>query len=453
MGVLGHLSSFVNSTAWSTHKQCILIFWLIVFLIVLTYSNINVIYNVPAPHLKPKLHVAIARVVIPIDLAVNHSTSANRFVSVVTNNASTMVAASEACPAFGRRSLKDVFSAACGIPDWMLPSCEVPGAFSGVRGHVDLANSDVLIVTAEKHLGRLGNVLFSYASAWATARRYSELTGLPACALYANVNLVSRTGMRADELPLRSMHFSEAVNRTSIWVPLGMFPTAQIDMLEVVSKLKKSQGAPHILVLGGFLQSEALFAAYRDDVRRMFMPRAKKRAELLEKYPQLPNAICMHVRLGDKLSDEEFMTMLGPYYRGALAALNVVFPPLNSVPLHPIFIASENVTSLQGFGDPFFNDLFANYGAIAFSGHAKDDLWALSLCGRGIVAASSTFSWWAAYLRANLSTPVVLPRSFNRLEEPSFPGWVFPKDAIVLDFDGSKAIPGQAPKRPLRLST
>ena len=342
------------------------------------------------------------------------------------------------CPQFGNRTLQDVLSPACGVPAWQRPSCEVPGRYSGVKDdYIELAKPDTVIFMGESHTGRLGNVLFTYASAWATARRYTELTGRPSCALYANSNLISL--VRPGDLPIRHVRNTEISFRSKIVVPNSLYPVAPVDVQDIATRLRKSKYKPHYIILGGYLHSEVMFATHRDGVRKLFMPRVRKRDELLVKYPQLPNAICMHVRLGDKINAGDYTTMLGPYYKGALTALNATLPDPNSALAPPLFIAVERAAALQRFD--FLRDLVPKYGATVFPGPPEDDMWALSLCGRGIIAASSSFSWWAAYLRANLSTPVVLPRSHYVPAEPSYPGWMFPAEAIVLEADGSIARP------------
>ena len=318
------------------------------------------------------------------------------------------------------------------------PSCELPGRYSRINsGRVDFSPPAALIFMGESHAGRLGNILFSYASAWSTARRYTELTGRPSCALYAYPDLLSI--VHPGYLPIRSVQHSEISDRTEIFIPQDMYPKAPVNVLEI-AELHQSLGFAHsYVVLGGFLNGDALFGSHRACIRRLFKPRARRRNELLARFPLLPAAVCLHVRLGDKIDNGNYQTMRGPYYKGALAALGITLPTFNATPMPPLFVAAESASALEHFD--FFRDLVPAYGAVVFPGPAEDDLWALSLCGRGIIAASSSYSWWAAYLRENLSTPVVLPRSHYVPAEPSFPGGMFPVEAIVLEADGTRAKP------------
>lgn len=57
----------------------------------------------------------------------------------------------------------------------------------------------------------------------------------------------------------------------------------------------------------------------------------------------------------------------------------------------------------------FFANLQAQGLLSILKGTPIMDLWALSLCGAGIVATSSTLSWWSAYLRADPCTPALIP--------------------------------------------
>jgi hypothetical protein len=117
------------------------------------------------------------------------------------------------------------------------------------------------------------------------------------------------------------------------------------------------------------------------------------------------------------------------YYRTALAAV----------------VGADARTDYQYYVSTDDSDAVAQHSFFAELPHlgviAEDApdvaLWALSLCGRGIVTASSSFSWWAAFLRHDLRTPFTMPRSAFLLQEPAYPGGYFPAGAIVIDANGT----------------
>jgi hypothetical protein len=115
-----------------------------------------------------------------------------------------------------------------------------------------------------------------------------------------------------------------------------------------------------------------------------------------------------HVRRGDKVQNKslEYDVVNSTSFEAALASVLAALPSRDP-PRY--FVSSDDPEWVAG--DPFFQRLrLAGLVAIEESNPAMA-LWAMSLCGRGIISPMSSFSWWAGYLRADLSTPFVMPLS------------------------------------------
>jgi hypothetical protein len=358
--------------------------------------------------------------------------------------------ANKRCPPFGARSYADVAggASACALPHWQWPSCSIAAAASGVNesaltySGLTAAPPGALRIHPVLR-GRMGNHLFQVAAAYALVRNYTATTGLPACLgvahAAADALLLHRTHNRPppqagptvklldipDDLPTDALG----------WNPWSYVPPAAAAAAAAADNASVSE-----LLIDGYAQSYHHFHAYRDEVRWLFSPPANVTAYLNSRYRDLHDSICYHVRAGDKLHNARFYAAESPYYAGALRVLLERHRSSDGdlTRLRHAVVA-ENATYARSM--PFFAGLG---GAAYFIDEAPAySLWALTLCGRGIVAAASSFSWWGAYLRADLAVPVVIPRALLPERENVFPGGYFPPDATVLYSNGSVASPGR----------
>jgi hypothetical protein len=175
----------------------------------------------------------------------------------------------------------------------------------------------------------------------------------------------------------------------------------------------------------GFFQSEKYFIHYKKIVLKLLrFPETKNK--LLQNYLDLiknKNSVAIHVRRGDYLKNPKaryFYNILGEdYYK---KSINYVKKRVKN----PIFfIFSDDINLVKNtfliFKDKkyIFIDTKSSF----------DDLYLMSNC-KNFIIANSTFSWWGAWLsknkhkvvcapkkwlRAKISTPDIIPRSWVKI--------------------------------------
>jgi len=118
---------------------------------------------------------------------------------------------------------------------------------------------------------------------------------------------------------------------------------------------------------------------------------------------QNSNSVSLHIRRGDKTNSKLHINLDLSYYLEAIKIIS------DKVPNLFLFIFSddlkwvnENLVNL-----PFRLEIIDwNRGSESYL-----DMHLMSLCKHNIIA-SSTFSWWAAYLNSNPNKIVIAPRHF-----------------------------------------
>lgn len=163
-------------------------------------------------------------------------------------------------------------------------------------------------------------------------------------------------------------------------------------------------------MVSGFWQSERYFESVADQLRKEFTivheqdPRSAACQARIEQVP----SVGLHVRRGDYLvsgNEEDFHgTCSLEYYR---AAMNLVASRLGSNT--ELFVFSDDIPWAREhirFDRP---TVFVDWNAE----RNYEDLRLMSAC-RALIAANSTFSWWAGWLNPRTDKLVIAPRQWYR---------------------------------------
>ena len=272
-----------------------------------------------------------------------------------------------------------------------------------------------MIIT--KLIGGLGNQMFQYAAGLALAQR----TGQP---------------LRVDTTELRRYNRHQGYQLPDIF--LGEFQQASEWELLKTLRLNKKKGTKRSLeidpnwqmrpgkrlirqnthnfwlgfnalsgpcYLAGYWQSSKYFANATESLRRAFTFRTPANAEnqAMAQRMQGANAVSMHIRRGDYVSNPKAMKFHGicdwPYYDQAIAMMK---ERLDN-PTFFIFSDEPTLAKSQYPDERQFTVIDINTGADSFR-----DMELMAHCKHHIIANSS-FSWWGAWLGQNERQIVVAP--------------------------------------------
>lgn len=177
----------------------------------------------------------------------------------------------------------------------------------------------------------------------------------------------------------------------------------------------------------GYWQTEKYFQKHEQVIRRSFTfksPLVGKNKQLAQQM-QVENAVAIHVRRGDYVSNQHINGVHGTcspaYYQAAvsLIANKITDPKLYVFSDEPEWVAQNML-----FDYPV-TYISHNTGANSF-----EDMRLMSLCKHNIIANSS-FSWWGAWLNANPTKIVVAPSQWMQSLDVSN-GDLIPKEWILL---------------------
>jgi hypothetical protein len=167
-----------------------------------------------------------------------------------------------------------------------------------------------------------------------------------------------------------------------------------------------------------------LDAEFSDLLRHELQPRAKLEHPKFLHYRELienaPNSVAVHVRRGDYKVTQQIFTLLGQdYYDRTLALLESRVGPSQ------IFVFSDEIELVRD------NLCFPEGARFVAAMTSIEDFELMKAC-KHIIAANSTYSWWAAYLKNKDGGFVVVPKHYHSNSElraqyekwPMPPGWV-----------------------------
>lgn len=281
--------------------------------------------------------------------------------------------------------------------------------------------------------GGLGNQLFQYAAGYSYAHRLNQK-------LQLDISFFPQQTLRGYKLDKLMIDDSKTISKTSKGINIlkGKYLNKALRSLKVAkipagSKTKFLletgsyvmdfffQEKPENAYLDGYFQSERYFKDYRVEILRQFTPAYEPEPEYIAARQQIQscNSVAVHVRRGDflKAKDDHNSNhyLLGEtYYHNALKYMK------EQIEAPVFFWFSDDIEWVkQNFGeaDNFrFISLKTNHGDI-------DEMMLMKNC-RHIIAANSTFSWWAAWLNEHEDAIKTVPAKRYGNEELIPDGWI-----------------------------
>ncbi len=269
--------------------------------------------------------------------------------------------------------------------------------------------SDATVFTRLK--GGLGNQLFQYAAGYALARRHDCTLKLDLSYFPGDPPRTYGLGAFGVDDPVATeteiapfalngqwrRRLGKAIGQPDRFLPEGLYREPHFHFDEDFLDRR-----PPVL-LDGYWQSELYFADHADDLRRLFSQNETGSSAIREQISSEPEAVSVHVRLGDYVDGKAASKMSGSatpdYYRRAIAFLD------NALDRPCFFIFSDEPARAA--------DLLAFIDRkVTVDGDPDEpaaDIALMSAC-RHHVIANSSFSWWGAWLNPNPDKIVIAPR-------------------------------------------
>lgn len=257
--------------------------------------------------------------------------------------------------------------------------------------------------------GGLGNQLFQYAAAYALAKRLKQ-------PLKLDMSFYPEQSLRSFKLSLLKVECEDIaqecdvptlirlinnryLNRIIRGLNLRVIPVSKNYKYCVETRSRVNEWFFEIveknIFIEGYFQSEKYFKEYRDDFLSQFtqkyIPDVQYKAALY--HIQNSNSVAVHVRRGDFLkaqyNNNPHHYLLGEkYYKNAIEYIE------SHISNPKYYWFSDDIDWVKrNFGEQrnfHFISLKSNHGDI-------DELLLMSKC-KHIIAANSTFSWWASWL-------------------------------------------------------
>jgi hypothetical protein len=173
------------------------------------------------------------------------------------------------------------------------------------------------------------------------------------------------------------------------------------------------ENAPRKCSLVGYWQCERYFFGLRDELRDRLLPREPLPARSTATEQAILDAgqrsVFVHVRRTDFVANPYHLVLPMHYYREAAALIAA------KVPDPVFFVFSDDPAWCEAhFKLPYKTMILGNLDRTVYHhlGREDADLYLMRLCGHAI-AANSSFSWWGAWLGADMNGGIVIaPKSW-----------------------------------------
>jgi hypothetical protein len=173
------------------------------------------------------------------------------------------------------------------------------------------------------------------------------------------------------------------------------------------------QNAPRKCSLVGYWQCEKYFFGLRGELRERLLPREPLPTRSIATERAIldvgERSVFVHVRRTDYLVNPHLMVLPMDYYREAAALIAA------KVPDPVFFIFSDDPEWCEAhFKLPYHTTIVRDFDRTVehHLGREDADLYLMRLCGHAIIANSS-FSWWGAWLGADIKGGIVIaPKSW-----------------------------------------
>lgn len=271
-----------------------------------------------------------------------------------------------------------------------------------------------------KLYGGLGNQMFQYAFAYALSLKWGGSLYLETSSFKENCEKRDSFTPRTFELEVFDLQGKEIsreylekyYNRKNsrFWSRLPWFkPTTLVKENEFGYYPDFFSIKPPLL-LDGYFQCENYFLDYSSQIKKIFaFPITLLNFKQLSIFKSLsanPNAVSIHVRRGDYVTDSSIKSFHGicgtDYYRNAIEKIKSVLPDAE----YYLFTDSLELVKEE------FRE-FANIKYIVSESNQPSwiDMMLMSTCKHHIIANSS-YSWWGAWLGVNPNKTVIAPEKW-----------------------------------------
>ena len=264
--------------------------------------------------------------------------------------------------------------------------------------------------------GGLGNQLFQYASAYALAKRLNQK-------MVFDPSFTANMTARGYKLPLLCVESDEVIYEEQLPKKVSLLKNLYINKLCRVLNIArhncgeytywletKDEWQPDFftidernLYVDGYFQSENYFKQYRTDILKQIQPKYDPEDEYLRELEEIRNcnSVAVHVRRSDFKKDNcAYHYLLDEtYYEKAIQRIRELVE-------NPVFFwFSDDIDWVKKNFEVKENFRFVSL----HTKHADiDEMMLMKNCNH-IIAANSTFSWWASWLNEHEDAMHICP--------------------------------------------
>ncbi|MBD8348141.1 alpha-1,2-fucosyltransferase [Dysgonomonas sp. HGC4] len=275
--------------------------------------------------------------------------------------------------------------------------------------------------------GGLGNQLFQYA----TAKNMARLNNAE---LYLCLDWFNQDFKNTTKRIFDLEYFNIKYKRTRSLKPRILSKLWKPCYITEKSPFSYNQGLLNLRNRNIWLSGNWSFFSYFDDIKDQLREEMHPKTVNAENKLVLQeivntNSVSVHIRRGDYSSSNLFCILDQAYYLEAISKVRECID-------NPIFyIFSDDIDFVKkSFQNENVRIIDINHGSDSYM-----DLYLMSQCQHNIIA-NSTFSWWAAYLNANLDKMIIAPQKWYQEDNTYYienkdiasEGKFYPQEWIVL---------------------
>ncbi|MBF0575885.1 alpha-1,2-fucosyltransferase [Dysgonomonas sp. GY617] len=275
--------------------------------------------------------------------------------------------------------------------------------------------------------GGLGNQLFQYA----TAKNMARLNNAE---LYLCLDWFNQDFKNTTKRIFDLEYFNIKYKRTRSLKPRILSKLWKPCYITEKSPFSYNQGVLNLRNRNIWLSGNWSFFSYFDDIKDQLREEMHPKTVNAENKLVLQeivntNSVSVHIRRGDYSSSNLFCILDQAYYLEAISKVRECTD-------NPVFyIFSDDIDFVKkSFQNENVRIIDINHGSDSYM-----DLYLMSQCQHNIIA-NSTFSWWAAYLNANLDKMIIAPQKWYQEDNTYYienkdiasEGKFYPQEWIVL---------------------
>ena len=268
-------------------------------------------------------------------------------------------------------------------------------------------------------IGGLGNQMFQYALGRATSIKnniplkldtanYTSYGLHHGFELHNTFNVNADLASKADVHSILGWQSSSICKRVLLKSSMSVFRRGKFIVEPYFHYWDAINNLGNDCYLHGYWQSEKYFLDIADQIRQDFIfrqPISKKNINTFNNISKV-NAVSLHIRRGDYVSNSQNLSIYGlyslEYYKAAIQYISSkVFNP-------HFYVFSDDIDWVRLNLRINFPTLYVDHNTGIES---YNDMRLMSLCKHNIIANSS-FSWWGAWLNQYASKIVIAPKKW-----------------------------------------